>query len=245
MENEAQGGEHMILETNYSTRAYGEYFRTIIGSRSYLVEADRNYLKKIRRHSISHIIDRFLYMDDEEREKIMEILTDIVSGKTKLDDYEKVDKKIEESAFGQKLVLLQNIFENLTNEQKYEILKDAVTRTKAHLEIIYKIIKDDLNEIAEEHLDKVIIAKQIIYACINLIDQVETAFTAKDLEDISKKSDRLSLISILLLRLEAARRGKIEFKELNHDLYIVSDFIEKKLVEEKIGSIYDIIGLYA
>jgi len=239
-----------MLETNYISRASTEYFRSILDTNCKFTAVEPRYLKKIHQTTYKRSIESILDLSESEREHMLDLLTDFAASMDYLGNTKKLMKDLNEKMegierIGGKLALLTKAFEEkLSPQQQLQILNDAVIKTNARLRTIYKYANIDFEEVDEANLEKIVITKQILYECIKLgIEAEKRIETGKRVG--KEVAEGIFSIGILLLRLEAARRGKMPFTNLYNDLSIVSGLTTSRLTEEQIGSVYEVLGIEA
>jgi hypothetical protein len=205
-------------------------------------------LKKIHKGQFEKHINTIVQLTHEDVEELIDALTDMVSIPEDSDDFEKTAKRLVANIesvekFGGYLRTLRSAFEyKLDSNEQVEVFKGAIIKTSSRLQTVYKFVREDL-ESTEESIEELFITKQILYQCLKLAKAAET--NQDSTTEIQKASVMyLFHLSMLLLRLEAARRGKIGYGELYKDI-AVSNTLTKNYVldESKIASIHEILGL--
>lgn len=237
-----------VFETNYSDRASKEYFEALIDAYAPLSALDYNYLKKIRRTRLGVSINKFMNMSYVEREEFIDLLTDLISSNPEadMDAYEEFKEKMKKlKKYGEKIENFTRIFKNRFNEyQQTQIIKDAIIKINSHLHIIYKILKEDVDKLIfdSKSVEFIIISKQILFICIKLANECENRLE-RTVKIDPTTAQNIFLIFILLLKLEAARRGKLDYKRLYEDITLVNTRTQNVLVEERVGSIFEVLNL--
>ena len=233
------------LEVNYASRASREYFESILNLQYPLTATDQKYLAKIKLRSIQKKINEAINMPLEQQEKLLDHLTDLFKLETQADieRYKEIAKKIGKSEdFKHLSHILKSRFDNLEPSLQKDVVKDTIIRLNNRLRIIYQYLDMDVRVVSEKDLEKLVIIRQVFYECLKLGIQAEKRITKR------KKIDKdielwMLLLLILLLKLESARRGKISFNTLYDDLSLVSNYTTSELEEERIGTLYEVLGI--
>ncbi|TET82193.1 hypothetical protein E3J38_02570 [candidate division TA06 bacterium] len=235
-------------ETSYSINASREYYHSLIGSNFQLATAEKPLLKKFRKAQYQRHIDSVMGLNWEEMDKLVDALTDLVAEPEDFSSYSKraetLVRKFEKvEKIGDKLAVLRNAFEKkLSPHQQVAVYKSAIAKVRGKIWTIHSHARDDLGSVDEENLESMIITKQVLYQCLKFARAAEEAQASPARID-RKSTVFMFYLSMLLLRLEAARRGKIEYTALYNDLAATSPLTKNILVkEEEIGTIYDILG---
>lgn len=236
-----------MIEPSYIDRSSRQYTECVLNSSYKLTAVEPGILKRMRKSQVLKLIQRIENMTDDDREELMDSLTTIVSSYESIDDPEtKSSELLSEASKISKIADrfddLRHLFRNrFTDEEKMVILKDVTIKTKQLLTIPFQYLREDLVNFKDTILEEMIVTRRILYECIKL------AHMAEDDLVLSRRMDRvqqkLAWISLALLRLEAARRGKMSYEALYNDIAILGSVTVKGIPEAGIGSIQEVLGL--
>jgi len=242
-------GENMeaAISLSYGEDTWGRYFDIISQTTYPILAADENYLIKHRKKPLSIQIQRFNNVDHTVKVKIIEVLTDWVSGSIGNDILEDFDDDLDTQL---KMIdevkplidQLKSMFKNKLNvKERQDIIKQLIRSIYADTSLLYESIRDDLLKAKKDELKFVILSKQLIFEVVKLIGESKDKLEGQSeiTKDISKK---LNLSLYLLLRLEAVRLGKLEPEDLHDDITLASQYSKPVIQEDLVGTIYDVLG---
>jgi hypothetical protein len=229
-----------------------QYYETIIIPIVPIVNVEQ--FARLKQRDVNRFLDKARTLgqpDEVTRERIIDALTDYFSGEIEQVFSKKFQKGLinaikVEPEFHRSILMLVNYFEkNLSESQKAEFIKNSIVLARSNVRVLYDSITDDLMRARKKDMEDVMLAKQVVYEIAKLLDQCHTQVSKKRrMKQLPKEAMRnLNLSLYLLIRLEAARRGKIDEYALHDDLTIASQYTENILGDDRIGSVYDILGL--
>lgn len=193
-----------------------------------------DYLRYMHRAAmVQREMDKISHWDYETREKLLDALTDIVS----MDVYDeefvtKLETKLSGlDEFSETFRHLEQLAKGLNPEQRYEIIRITLEKLNGRMFSIRNQINSKIWE-KKEDTNQLFILDQIIYLTQKLIEQ--------SLEDLRKKSGTklVSMIVFTLLKLEAFRRGKINFEDFQN---FITELSFLNLNEEPISGKYSVV----
>jgi hypothetical protein len=238
--------QEVMFEPSYFVRSGREYIDCFLYSSSKLTAVNPRAFKKMRKEKlISRFIEPILKMSDEERESLIDSFTTIVSGFEGIDDPEaKVTELAEEvkktNKMADRLIKAQHAFENVLDEnERIGVLKDVTIKVKSLLSAVHDYLRVDLVSFKDSHLEELVITRRIIYECIKLAEVAVVDLA--EIKTVKHAIDKLALISLSLLRLEAARRGKMDYQDLYRDIAYLEPMTIRKF-DARIKSIQDILA---
>ncbi|MHA2143448.1 MAG: hypothetical protein ACXADD_18380 [Candidatus Thorarchaeota archaeon] len=240
--------QEVMFEPSYFVRSGREYIDCFLYSSSKLTAVDPRAFKKMRKEKrISMIIEPILEMSEEEREKLIDTFTTMVSEfegfgnpQAKMLELAKEVEKMNKMA--ERLRRAQDAFENLlTERERIDVLRDVTIRVRNLLNAVFEYLREDVIDFKESFLKELVITRRIIYECIKLTEMAENDLI--DSKTVQEALNKLAIISLCLLRLEASRRGKMDYDDLNRDLAYLTSLTKKKFFDAKIRSIRDVLAL--
>jgi len=229
-----------------------EYYETIIIP--IVPIANSGQFSQLKRRNVSLYLDKARSLghpDEETRERIIDALTDYFSGEIEQIFSKKFQKGLikamkVEPEFHRSITMLLKYFEKeLSDSQRAEFIKNSIVLARSNARVLYDSITDDLMLAKKKDLENVILVKQVVYEIVKLLDRCHSQISKKrKMQQLPKDATKyLNLSLYLLIRLEAARRGKIDDYALHDDLTLASEYTENGIKPERIGTVYDILGL--
>lgn len=239
------------IETKYFTDASREYYISILDSYLPLYASDPKYLQKIRQTRYLEQIEEITTLPEKEREELIDAFTDLaIRPKDRtIEEYEKLKDSIAKiKKYGEKLErALHNFEKSLQPHQQLEIFKTAIIKINSNLRTIYKLMKEDLKEFIAKNgdIEFILLSKQTVYTCIRIATDIENRLEKNKRID-KNIANKVLILFILMIELEAVRRKKVGVKELYDDLTFANTQVEPFLIPpDQIGSLYDILNLGA
>lgn len=235
------------IPLSYGEETWDRYF-DIISQTSYpVLAADEKYLIKHRKKVLQLQVKKFNRIDHEVKVKIIEVLTDWVSGNIGTDILEDFDEDLDTQL---KLIedvkplidQLKSMFKNkLDRNEQQDIIRQLIRGIDADVSVLYYTVRVDLLSAKKDELEFIIISKQLVYEVVKLIKESKEKLEGQTEipKDIFKK---MNLALYLLLRLEAVRLGKLEPQDLHDDITMASQYTKPVIQEDLVGTIYDVLG---
>lgn len=178
--------------------------RPIVGGIDYLKRMHKTVL--LQKH-----LNRMSKWDDETREKLMDIMTDLVSFQTYDEKFKsELENKISElDEINETFTQLNHIFESIDRRQLLQILKISLAKLDGKITSIRNELNSKMWD-ENEDIDQLLIVDQMFYLIQEMIHN--TLLESK----IDSKS--FSLITHSLLYIEAFHRNKVTFEDIKNQL---------------------------
>lgn len=194
-------------------------------------------------------------INTEEIEQFMDFLTDMISKSDfdNLKNAEKILKRIETEAPS---VWIQNfqtankiILENLNEEEQYYICLRIIEEIWSSLVKFHDYLKIDIIKLHSkspvENMKELIIVDGIVYSLLNYLSDIKKNYTTltPNIDNLTKIYVDLSYLIIIILRIIAFKKGKIEISDLEGDIENLRKTVKdnKLLTKEYIGQIEGIL----
>lgn len=176
------------------------------------ITSARSYTKSARRDV--RPIDKALSLDPEEQEKILDILTDLVSKKSfSLEDWEDREEEIEKTLENFDIFKkLENQFEQFDKKQQERIIEHSFKRILQEASKLEEAVR---MEMVEDESDKNQRGLLILGEAFDTMKNL----ASRCLNRGEYKSKYSIALIVLVLKLEALRRDKVDFEELEETIY--------------------------
>lgn len=202
-----------------------DYYLTVIGSIRPLA-CTPEPVRRMKRHYY-YDIEKVLSWDEETKEKLVDVLTDIVSTPSiyNLDVQEwlqEVEKKIQEFSEFDILQRLKGYLEHIDPVQRRMLVRMAVNRIISHIDTILRELVIQMSY-ENSPIKEIFVIGSLLRLIRNLLE----------LYLRSENSQFLTISTALILRFASYIQGKIGLNDVQKDISYFSEYLKSEQIPEE------------
>ena len=204
-----------------------DYYITIFGSLRPII-CTPEPVKKMKRHYYQDI-EEILMWDEETKEKLIDLMTDLISTPTfyNLDIhawFNEIENKIQELKEFGILQRLKGYLEHIDPVQRRKLIRMAVNRIISHIDTILRELILQMPYEDYDSLKEIFIIGSLLRLIRNLLEIYLR----------SENSEFLTISTILILRFASYVQGKVTLSDIQRDISYFSEYLKFEPISEDV-----------